>query len=451
LTFLFLYIVIKNVFNHINKKELNKMLHQLNHQNIPFVDPGQVIQVRQLSNSQFDGRNVDGLRFVEISAGFTDFNEAPNAKPYTALIDISDIVADFSYNQASSFRVVNISLDTYSITHRNYVPPNPPNQPEVLGFDESIRENIALRVPFLELPTKARYSALLPSDFNTYQQGITYSTQYLPNILSVEVGILNPDSSDRNLYNFNSNRLVNDGVPAPNFSSQYIRSINIRLALRANYEFNQIPFNGMNNNFSLGNAGRSGLGLNYSGTGQNINSQSQGGGGTSGNKSTNDKALFDAIRSMNPLQAISDATNALSQEISNLGASGVLVESNANIAPQNYAGSVVPPSLGMGSVVPESYAPLTVPLNLDSSSSSQVFEPIPASVASDIAFSPTERPGRTSTIDSNIKFHRSKTVGRSPTRTTTQPKKQQGISSPVKTTTQPSEVRRGRGRPRKAN
>ena len=152
-------------------------------------------------------------------------------------VPLEKIVADFSYDPAVTNRVVTIGIDSYSIRHTLATVAAPD------GFSEDIREPIAISIPQLQADTDARYTTLLANDFSlgVSSQSSVSLLGKMPSTLSFIIGLANPIPTDATIYHFNAPRL-SPAVPAPNWSSQYVRAFTIRFYVKVSYEPNHIPF-----------------------------------------------------------------------------------------------------------------------------------------------------------------------------------------------------------------
>jgi len=200
-----------------------------------------------LPPSQYDRRNATGLRFIEVgfdlpAAATNDYNLPFFTPPVEISFPLSKLDAEFAYDPATTFRIVTVGLESYSV-RRIYAEPDA--TPPVPGFTESTREPIAISCPQLQDQIQTRYLTILPNDQG---QGLSGAVSVnllgkLPGSLTFIAGLVNPLPNDDTIYNFNAPRIA-PGVAAPNWASQYVRSLTLRLYVKASYEVNYIPFVG---------------------------------------------------------------------------------------------------------------------------------------------------------------------------------------------------------------
>ena len=218
-----------------------------------------------LPASQYDARNVTGTRFFELGLTF-DF-PIPASFPVSAAqadsnrvsIPIQDQLQQFSFNHSQTFRILTVGIESYSIRRiwNTAADPNPAN-----GFVETDREPVCIVCPQLQTNTKSRYFCMLPSDFGQGLSGgaqVSFIEGNFPNQLDFNVCLLNPIPTDETAYSVNQTRTV-----APVWIAQYIRSLTLRLFIKATFEPAQIPVFGVNANSGLDHGG--GMGLPHSQT-----------------------------------------------------------------------------------------------------------------------------------------------------------------------------------------
>jgi len=175
--------------------------------------------------------NVSGTRYIEIGIPIPNAPLlAEGSAPNTVVFDMSEIIADFSYDPVKTFRVVTIGLESYSIRHRWGVG----------SFEEQFREPIVVVSPELQAHTKSRYVAMLPNDFGQGLSGAASVslTGKLPSSLYFQVGLMDSDPRSSAVYNFNADRL---GA----WDSQFVREITVRFYLKVAFEPNRISVVGL--------------------------------------------------------------------------------------------------------------------------------------------------------------------------------------------------------------
>lgn len=194
-----------------------------------------------LPPNQMDPRNITGVRYIEINlySPKPPTNEPPvlpglppGTAPDTVIYPTVDLARQFAYPYSDLYRTITIGLESYSVVHYE-------------EFEEVNRVPIAVTCSELTGDSGTRYLTTLSQDSANGLFGaanISFTGKFPPQF-TFGVGMLDFNPFNNTLYNYNTTQVLpqgNSGVII-GLPCQYIKAIQVRFFLRAQFEKMAIP------------------------------------------------------------------------------------------------------------------------------------------------------------------------------------------------------------------
>lgn len=185
---------------------------------------------KSLPSSQFDPRNLNSTRYIEVGFDFPDAITPITAEKPSRVVDISGLANEMFYDKSVMFRYSTFGIDSFIITRET-------------AFAEEDRQPLAVNIPELSRITESRYSFLMSVDSNILPSSSSVTVVGpLPGSLTFEFGAININPLDGKIYAPNTTR-----TSPFNMASQQLKTVLIRFYVKTMFEPNFISFIGVQN------------------------------------------------------------------------------------------------------------------------------------------------------------------------------------------------------------